>query len=166
MDKNTEKAIMILLGIHILSKLTETATKARDLLSEANETLQRGGARLYDILYNDTAHKQDLPGTVLPREAILMIAEMVGFPDPKLAAAVAMAESGGATNALMRSSREVSVGLWQINTKVHPYTPEEMRDPLKNAQAAFKISKGGTNWKPWAAFTNGRYKQFQTGVLA
>ena len=164
-DKEAERAVLILLGISILSKLG-------DLLSDAGKVLQQNGAKLYDVLHDDSGHQQDLPsgpggsGHALPREAILAIATLAGFPDPKLAAAIAMAESGGFANALARSSREISVGLWQINTMVHPYTVEDMREPMKNAAAAFKISKSGKNWKPWSAYTNGRYKQFQTGVLA
>lgn len=128
--------------------------------------LQQQGARLYETLHNDEGHVKDLPGQQLTRVAILEIAKKAGFPDPKLAAAIALAESGGVVNALLRNSREISVGLWQINTKVHPYTAADMADPHKNAAAAFKISKGGTDWKPWSAFKNGAYRKFQTGILA
>ena len=160
MKKDTERAVLILLAIHVMSKLG-------DLFAKASETMQQGGASLYEVLHPSEAnHANDLPGKQLPREAVLAIATLAGFPDPKLATAIALAESGGVPNALMRSSREVSVGLWQINTMVHPYTPEDMREPMKNATAAFKISKGGTDWRPWSAFKNGRYKQFQTGILA
>jgi hypothetical protein len=159
-DKETERAILILLGVSILSKLGSA-------LQNAGTALQQGGAQLYEVLHPDEAnHANDLPGKQLPREAVLAIATLAGFPDPKLAAAIAMAESGGVPNAIARSSREFSVGLWQINTKVHPYTPAQMAEPMQNAAAAFKISKGGTSWKPWGAFTNGSYKKFQTGILA
>lgn len=151
-----EKTLLILLGISILSDYTFSVVPA----------LEKAGARAYDWLHNDENHVKDLPGKTLTRQGVLAIATMAKFPDPKLAAAIALAESGGSTGAVLRSSREYSVGLWQINTMVHPYTPEDMKNPIKNALAAFKISKGGTNWHPWSAFTNGRYKQFQTGILA
>jgi hypothetical protein len=98
---------------------------------------------------------------------VLAIAKAAGFPDPKLAAAIAMAESGGVPNALASTAREYSVGLWQINTLTHPsYSRDALTDPAKNAAAAFEISQGGTNWRPWSTYTSGKYKMFLTGVLA
>jgi hypothetical protein len=156
MNKEDERALWILAGVAILSRYSWEIVPA----------LERAGARVYDLLHNDAGHVKDLPGKALTRAAVLQIATQAGFPDPKLAAAIALAESGGVPGAMLRSSREYSVGLWQINTKVHPYSVDDMKDPLKNAAAAFKISKGGTNWKPWGAYTNGTYKIFQTGILA
>jgi hypothetical protein len=50
-----------------------------------------------------------------------------------------------------------SVGLFQIRSLKNSsadYYPErnaqDLLDPLFNAKAAFKISKGGTNWNPWS----------------
>lgn len=71
------------------------------------------------------------------------------------AVAVALAESSGRTNAV--SPTGCCHGLWQINVNVHPYTKAQMRDPAQNAAAAWKISNGGTNWKPWSAYNNGAY---------
>lgn len=71
------------------------------------------------------------------------------------AVAVALAESSGRTNAV--SPTGCCHGLWQINVNVHPYTKTQMQDPVQNAAAAWKISNGGTNWKPWSAYTNGSY---------
>jgi len=156
MNKEDERALWLLLGVAALSRYSWQIVPA----------LQNAGARLYDYLHNDAGHVKDLPGKQLTRAAVLQIATRAGFPDPKLAAAIALAESGGVTGAILRSSREYSVGLWQINTMVHPYKVEDLKDPIKNAAAAFKISKGGTNWKPWSAYTNGTYKIFQTGILA
>lgn len=159
-NKETERVVLILVGIALLNKIG-------DAFKTAANALQQGGAQLYDATHpTEVNHANDLPGKQLPREAVLAIATLAGFPDPKLAAAIAMAESGGVPNAIARSSREFSVGLWQINTKVHPYTPAQMAEPMQNAEAAYKISKGGTNWTPWGAFTNGSYKKFRTGILA
>jgi hypothetical protein len=36
-----------------------------------------------------------------------------------------------------------------------------MKDPLSNAKMAFTISKGGTTWQPWEAYTNGAYKRYE-----
>jgi hypothetical protein len=156
MNKEDERALLILLGIGILSRYSWKVVPA----------IENAGARLYDYLHNDAGHVKDLPGKQLTRQMVLSIATHAGFPDPKLAAAIALAESGGVPGAFVKSSREYSVGLWQINTKVHPYSVDDMKDPIKNAEAAFKISKGGTDWRPWSAFTNGRYLQFKTGILA
>lgn len=109
---------------------------------------------------------RDLPGHQLSRQAVLTIATNAGFPDPKLASAIAYAESGGVPGAIARSDRENSIGLWQINIRVHPYSETDMKDPIKNAHAAFQISKGGTDWQPWVAYTSGNYRKFLTGIFA
>ena len=90
-------------------------------------------------------------------------ARAVGLPEAAVptAVAVALAESSGRTDAVLSTSREHSVGLWQINTKAHPqYSASALRDPAYNARAMAAISAGGTNWKPWATYTNGKYRQF------
>ena len=156
MTREDERALIVLAGLFALSKYSWDVVPA----------LQQFGARAYDALHDDAGHARDLPGKQLSRQAVLAIARRAGFPDPKLAAAIALAESGGVPGAFLRSSREYSVGLWQINTMVHPYSVDAMKDPIKNAAAAFKISRGGTDWRPWAAYTKGRYRAFQTGVLA
>lgn len=156
MRRDEETALIVLVGIYLLHRYTFDVVPA----------LENAGARAYDWLHDDAGHKQDLPGKQLTRQQVLAIATRAGFPDPKLASAIAFAESGGVPGAIMRSEREYSVGLWQINTLVHLFSPEDMKDPLKNAAAAFKISKGGTDWRPWSAYTSGRYRQFQTGVFA
>lgn len=156
MNREDQRALYVLLGIYVLSKYSWQIAPA----------LQQFGASVYDALHNDAGHMQDLPGKQLTRQAVLALATQAGFADPKLAAAIALAESGGVPGAIARSSREYSVGLWQINTMVHPYSVDAMKDPIKNAAAAMQISDGGRNWRPWGAFTNGSYRQFLTGVLA
>lgn len=197
MRSETESALLWIMGIYLVSKyvldeLDQTLTPAnvvkratarakqaikatakeakqavRDLPSKQLKGMQQQGGRLYDVTHKDAGHVKDLPGQQLTRQAVLDVATRAGFPDPKLAAAIAMAESGGVPNALNRTSREYSVGLWQINTLVHrQFTPDDMRDTRKNALAALLISKGGSDWRPWKMFTNGKYRQQQTGVLA
>lgn len=157
MTRDDERTLLIVAGLWVLSRYS----------FEVVPKLEQAGSRLYDTLHDDAGHKNDLPGHQLPRDVLLQIATMAGFPNPKLAAAIALAESGGVTNAIVRSSREFSVGLWQINTLAHAqYSPKAMADPMMNAAAAFQISNGGTNWKPWTTYTSGKYKQFQTGILA
>ncbi len=78
-----------------------------------------------------------------------------------VAAAIAMAESGGNTNAHALTIYEDSWGLWQINLRAHPgYSAASMQDPVQNARAMYAISSGGTNWQPWSTYTNGAYRQY------
>lgn len=80
------------------------------------------------------------------------LAASVGFPDPALAAAIAMAESGGNPNAY---NTEGSYGLWQIDimyNQQYASNPSALFDPTFNATAAFAISSKGTNFKPWTTF--------------
>jgi Lysozyme like domain len=92
-----------------------------------------------------------------------------GFPDPDLAAAIAMAESGlRGTKPLVADAyahgdvtRGHSIGLWQINLRAHPeFNAVSLFDPDYNARAAFAVSRGGTNWTPWSTFNQGLYKPF------
>lgn len=88
-----------------------------------------------------------------------LLALAVGFADPALAAAVAMAESGGNPDAL--GDGGASVGLWQIDTAYHPeLDAERLRDPAFNARAAYAISTGGRDFSPWSTFTSGAYRAF------
>jgi hypothetical protein len=71
-----------------------------------------------------------------------------------VAAAVALAESGGRPDAFNgNGGRSQDRGLWQINS-VHG--AQSTFDPLGNARAAIAISNNGSNWKPWCvAWTDG-----------
>ncbi len=99
--------------------------------------------------------------TVLSQAELAELAAAVGFPDPHLAAAVAMAESAGHTDATNVNAREASIGLWQINTRAHPELDAvALLDPHYNAAQAVRLSQGGTDWSPWGAFTDGGYKNY------
>lgn len=156
MTREEETALLVLVGVYLLHKYTFDVVPA----------LENAGARTYEWVHDDAGHKNDLPGKQLTRQQVLAIATRAGFPNPKLASAIAFAESGGVPGAILRTPREYSVGLWQINTLVHLFDPNDLKDPVKNAAAAFKISKGGTDWRPWSTYTNGKYKEFLTGVFA
>lgn len=74
----------------------------------------------------------------------------------RMAAAIALAESGGNPNAVNDKNTNGSIdrGLWQINS-VHGAL--SVLDPLANARAAVQISKNGSDWHPWCtAWSNGR----------
>lgn len=104
---------------------------------------------------------------VLSLSDLEALAASVGFPNPALAAAVAMAESRGDAGAQCidcfhrpdgTAVHERSFGLWQINTDAHPqYDEAKLLDPVYNARAALQVSSGGTNWKPWSTYTSGAY---------
>ncbi|SRR6266852_6283942 len=87
-----------------------------------------------------------------------------------IATAIAMAESGGDTNAINPGhpgDPEYSVGLWQINIRAHPeYSIARLKDPQQNATAMFAISSGGTNWNPWGTYTSGAYRAFLSRATA
>ncbi len=90
------------------------------------------------------------------------LAAGVGLPDPDLAAAIAMAESGGNPGAV--GDNGSSFGLWQIHTPAHPeYTAASLMTPGFNALAAKAISKNGVDWSPWSTFKNGAYRQWMKG---
>lgn len=90
------------------------------------------------------------------------LAAGAGFPDPIIAAAVAMAESAGDPGVIGDVDLGISIGLWQINTKAHPdlTAAGDLKDPVYNAKAALAVSKGGTTWQPWTTYRTGAYRAF------
>jgi hypothetical protein len=101
--------------------------------------------------------------TPLNADQLYALARTVGL-DPaaaEVAAAVALAESGGNPEAVNAADPHGgSHGLWQING-AHRSKPDftNVYNPAANARLMAEISGGGTNWRPWGAFTNGSYKQ-------
>lgn len=75
-----------------------------------------------------------------------------------IAAAVAMAESGGKSDASNTNTNgSIDRGLWQINS-VHG--PQSTFDPVANVKSAISISSGGKNWSPWTTFKTGAYRRY------
>jgi hypothetical protein len=75
-----------------------------------------------------------------------------------MAAAIAMAESGGNPGISHRNSDgSIDRGLWQINST---HGALSTFDRLGNAKAAVSISGNGRNWNPWTVFKTGVYKRF------
>jgi hypothetical protein len=97
-------------------------------------------------------------------------------PNAKIAAAVAMAESGGNPNAHNAKPPDDSYGLWQINmlgglgpqrrSQLHLSSNSQLLDPKTNARAMAVISARGTNWHPWSTFNDGAYKRFLSNKVA
>jgi hypothetical protein len=75
-----------------------------------------------------------------------------------IAAAVALAESGGNPDAIGHNSNgSVDRGLWQINS-IHG--AQSTTDVTGNVRSAIAISNNGTNWQPWTTFVSGAYRKF------
>jgi hypothetical protein len=108
------------------------------------------------------------------RNELMKLLSDVGFKGQSLntAYAVMMAESGGKATAHNPNTRtgDNSYGLFQINM-LGAMGPERLRqyglnsnndlfDARKNAEVAFKMSKGGANWTPWSTYKRGDYKRY------
>jgi TP901 family phage tail tape measure protein len=75
-----------------------------------------------------------------------------------LAAAVALAESGGNQFAKnVNANGTIDRGYWQINS-IHGAL--STFNELGNASAAVTISGNGTNWNPWVAYQKGLHAQY------
>jgi hypothetical protein len=104
-----------------------------------------------------------MPGRIQPHYTAMQLQQLWlqaggNAATAPLAAAIALAESGGNPNALNHNTNgSIDRGLWQINS-VHG--TQSTLDPLANAQAAVAISNHGSNWQPWTTYVSGAYKQF------
>ncbi len=122
--------------------------------------------------------------------AVLTAAELIaawernGGPasSAELAAAIALAESGGDSavidNTVATSKPgyhapspgaqpEYSIGLWQINELAHPsYSEAYLLTVDGNADAAVAISDAGKSFRAWSTYTSGAYKPFLAKIQA
>jgi len=82
----------------------------------------------------------------------------------RVGAAIAMAESHGASGAICDSCagvREYSVGPWQLNLLAHPSISRGCAMELNcAARAASAISGRGSSWWAWTTFRTGAYRKF------
>ena len=99
-------------------------------------------------------------------------AKSAGFPDSEIATAtaVALAESGGRTDAQNRNTNgSTDYGVWQINT-VHGalLNNGDKFNPADNARMAFTVwSQAGRKWTPWSVYKSGAYRtQMPRAALA
>lgn len=88
-----------------------------------------------------------------------------------IAAAVAMAESGGgagSTNPTDNGGRQTSWGLWQLSNGTHNQPVANVLDPNVNAQGAIAKYRaaGGTFARDWGTYLSGAYKQFLQSNVA
>lgn len=73
-----------------------------------------------------------------------------------MAAAVALAESGGNSDEVSKTN---DWGIWQINNG-----GQAMLNPLANAQRAVSMSGNGANWRPWCSAWSDSYCGFHGGT--
>lgn len=105
-------------------------------------------------------------------EQLVRLAQDVGLNESRahVAAAIAMAESGGDEDAVVHDDDDDSYGLWQINMRGN-MGPERRRkyglpnnnallDPRRNAMVMADISNKGGNFNAWTTYTTGKYKKF------
>jgi hypothetical protein len=75
--------------------------------------------------------------------------------------AIGKAESSLNTAARNITSKEYSIGAFQLNLRAHPYISEaDALDPYKAAKWAYQLSGGGKNFNPWTTYTSGKYKGY------
>lgn len=84
-----------------------------------------------------------------------------------VAAAIALAESGGNPGALNPNDNggtQSSFGLWQISTGTHTPPAPNWSDPAVNASLAVGKYRGAGNaFTPWGTFDSGAYRAFLNG---
>lgn len=91
---------------------------------------------------------------------VARLARAAGFKGQALitAIAVAGAESGFRSHASNRNTNgSIDRGYWQINS-VHG--SQSTFSPTGNARAAYAISSGGRNWRPWVTYNTGAYRRY------
>lgn len=99
-------------------------------------------------------------------------ASAAGIPPSSVgvAVAIAIAESGGRTEAYNGVGLDRSYGLWQINMigslgpdrrqRLGISSNDALFEPAINARAMAMISGNGSNWRDWTTYTGGAYLMF------
>lgn len=108
----------------------------------------------------------------MTQSQIFTLAKSAGLSDSraKVAAAIAMAESGGDPNAHNSKPPDDSYGLWQINM-LGALGPErrkqfgisdnsQLYSPEINAKAMMSVSQDGGNFSPWSTYLGPKYQQY------
>jgi hypothetical protein len=116
----------------------------------------------------------DTTGKTYTYAELQTLASSAGFTgsDVNIAAAVALAESGGNSRSYNPVGKDDSYGLWQINMK-GSLGPDRRKkfgitsnaalfEPAVNARAA-KMIHDSSGWGAWTTYTRGTYKKFLKG---
>ena len=107
-------------------------------------------------------------GTQLTPQQVYALARAAGFSagEAVYATAIALAESGGITNNWNDVAPDNSYGLWQVNIGVRNEmqadrgSPDQLVDPLYNAQQALRLARTPRSWNHWSVYLNGAYRQY------
>lgn len=106
---------------------------------------------------------------ILTDAQIAAAAKTAGFSGEglKKIVAIAIAESSGDTYAHNKIPPDNSYGLTQVNMlgdmgparrkQFGLSSNEQLFDPVTNMKAAYAISNGGINFRPWSTYTSGAY---------
>ena len=183
LSKSGSTGLSGVLGAGVGGSVSGIQTQDYDLKSYGSESLMSlagsagtnplGGSHAGSKGGGSSGYKGQGSYDPMPDESLVAVLKAAGFTGEALSIAygVAKAESGGRANAKSHPSllKDDSYGLFQINMlgnlgparrKTHGLSSnEDLYDPATNARVAYAISKGGTNWSPWSAYTNGRYKE-------
>ena len=115
--------------------------------------------------------KGSIPRGQITMDQLVGLAKGAGFnqSDAVIMAAIAMAESGGDSNAHNNRPPDDSYGLWQVNMigNLGPArrkqfgigTDDELKDPVVNVNAA-KLIKQSQGFKAWSVYSSGAYRKF------
>lgn len=98
--------------------------------------------------------------------ALKSLAASVGLSgaDLDVAAAIALAESGGRPEAISRTN---DYGLWQINAPSWPqFTKTELLTPAGNARAMAVVRRSGRGWDHWTTYRTGAYRRFMAAGVS
>ena len=104
-----------------------------------------------------------MAGNTISVGTVIAALTAAGFPAAAIPIMVAIsyAESGFNTLANLVTTKEDSVGIFQINLRAHPEVSRACaQDPFCAAKAAYRISSNGTNFTPWTVYTSGAYRQY------
>lgn len=91
---------------------------------------------------------------------VIDVLRQAGFSGVHLVEALAVAMAESSLDSFAHATKgEDSRGLFQINVApgAHPQLAvDNLYDPLTNAEQAYAISNGGTNWSAWTTWTGGK----------
>jgi hypothetical protein len=167
---NTKKKFVVpgIIGIVILGSLNFSGKKTEPVVIEQKPLDTEASIVLpFDLQPASISHPIEIPvldeSTIFTPEEIKNVLELAGFEGKGLRTAfgIVLKESTGRPYAHNQNSStgDNSYGLFQINmigslgparrSEFGLANNEELFSPLKNAQIAYIISDGGTDWGPW-----------------
>lgn len=159
-------AIIGIFGLVIGLATANTPIEYTDQISEAQTlsvpdyevSFERGSYSILSPNYDES--------TILSDEELIDILKIAGFQGRGLSMAWAIVQKESTAKPYAHNANsktgDNSYGLFQINMindlgparlKKHELAAnKDLFNPIINARVAFKISDGGTNWKPWTTY--------------